>query len=632
MSVADRRPALPSAAALALVLLVLAVCAHGLLLWAPFVYDDAAFLADDALITGPWPGLWAFLTRTFGGGEYEPVGRLFHWGLYHLFGATPWPYRATSLLLHWANVCLFLRLARKRLGDGAGLAAAALFAAFPGNVEALALTTFKKHLFVSLFVLTGLDIYDIEGPRPFAKAVQGAVLSMLAVLSKESGLIFVPLIAVHAWSVRGRLTKRDYPFLVGASLSSAVYVAVRLSVLPRTSMPLAGGSLPAHLATSAKILLWHLGQLAVPVDLGIEHGLRPVSGAAEGAFAVIGASCWLAAGLYAVRRDKVAASGWAWTSLALAPFLNIVPFLNFSLVANRYEYLASAGFLLMVGRVAETSLRPKHLLFIAAVPFVLFTGLSARYAALFSSPYALWSDAVARAPENARAHAGLGQVLAGAHADAAAERELRRAVELAPGLPDSYPALSWLAAQSGRSDEALALANARLALRRDSTGWANLGMLLMRAGRYGEALPALARAAELVPGAQASLGLGQCLLALGSLDQAEAELSAAAADPDARAKALRGLGELALKRGRRDEARRLLAESLRADPLQLEVAAELARLLPKEQGAALFDDILARLNAIARGVTAETPELEAGERAYVVARIAEAEKARLKAR
>jgi Tfp pilus assembly protein PilF len=621
---AARAPRLPQIAWLLLILLAAAALCHGFLLWAPFIYDDSAFVLADPRITGPWPGWAAFFGGTFAGpGEYGPLVPLAHWALYRAVGASVWPYRLTSLLLHWANVVLVWRLMRRWLeNESLALAASALFAVFPAHVEVLALTSFKKHLAATLFGLALLDLQHDKRLGTRARAALGAGLLVLSLLCKESGLVFVPLAFAAAAARRGRRGLREERVFLGAlSVAAAVYAVARVTLLPRQPAALIGGAWAPHLFTCGKILLWHLGSLVLPFDLAIEHSLAPVRSPGEAALVAAGVLAWLGAGARLARRDRTAAFGWAWITLALAPFLNLIPFLNFSLVAGRYEYLAAAGYLLLAARLAGPFLRPasaggaRRVLLAAALPFALYAGASARFAARFDSPYELWSDALARSPDHPRVLAALGALKASWHDDAGAEADLRRALALAPGMPEACVNLSWLLAETGRPDEALALARRRLALRADSTGWANLGLLLTRAGRFEEALPPLQEAARLAPGPDAALALGQCLSGLKRYDEADANLRAALVDPELRAKALRALGDAAAAQGRRGEAESDWRGSLEADPLQPDTVDALARALALDgrrgEALALYDGLIGRLQRAAAQLTAETPEQKA---------------------
>jgi tetratricopeptide (TPR) repeat protein len=135
-----------------------------------------------------------------------------------------------------------------------------------------------------------------------------------------------------------------------------------------------------------------------------------------------------------------------------------------------------------------------------------------------------------RDPAPARALAAANAAL-GRHERALAEA--RRAVALGPGDPVSLALLAEITAQGSGTALPLALIEARAAARaapRAGGVRALEGVLLLRARRAGEAVPALETAAAVWPrDAEVRRVLGEALLAAGDPDRAAAELSAAIA-------------------------------------------------------------------------------------------------------
>ena len=167
----------------------------GLSLWAPFVYDDVAFILKDRSVTGPWLGFGHWLLSPLSATtEYEPLVTLIHRLIYGMAAGRPFPYRLTSLLLHWGNAVLVLALYRRLLGEGKYYFwAAVLFTLYPAHTETLVVSTFKKHLLVSFF---GLILIHFQEWRTLARPWRWGVCCLamtLALLSKESALILPPL-------------------------------------------------------------------------------------------------------------------------------------------------------------------------------------------------------------------------------------------------------------------------------------------------------------------------------------------------------------------------------------------------------------------------------------------------------
>lgn len=539
----------------------------GLAFWAPFIYDDVVFLLNYPEVTGPWGGVkhW-LLTPLLSSGEYEPLPTLFNRLIFTLFGIQTWPYRLGSLALHWLNACLFYLLGRRLLAASApALLAALVFALYPGHVELMAIATFKKHLLVFFFAMVLLALQSRRSlPEPARLAGCWTALT-LALLCKESALL-LPAIALLFGPLtedkNSRGPRRDVVLYGGMAVLCLAFIFFRSWVLPRQIPPLQTG-LGAHLLTSGKCLLWYLAQLVLPVSLCQEHSFSPVPAVLSpqgllvaGGLTLAGAgACWL------WRSERLAGAAAAWICLSLAPFINLLPFANFSLIANRYLYMASAAFALVLGSLFRRlpaarlgGLSPAA--WLCVVLALIYSSTAMTALARYSDPIELWSHTVGCAPLNPRGYIGLGSALRAKGRLPEAEKALRRSIELAP---DYYAAwgrlqLAEVLAGTGRQDEALALAQGQLA----HEPWAArgiIGALLMNRGKFSEALPFLEVAHRMWPeSGETAIILGRCYLELNELDQAERVWTAALSRPTQRLEALHWLEALALKRGRPGKA------------------------------------------------------------------------------
>jgi Tfp pilus assembly protein PilF len=163
----------------------------------------------------------------------------------------------------------------------------------------------------------------------------------------------------------------------------------------------------------------------------------------------------------------------------------------------------------------------------------------------------------------AEAHASMGKILTDYYWDwPRAEREFQRAIDLDPNYPNSHHWYSTLLAHLGRFDEAISEANRALDLDYFSpaTG-AQLGQVLYRARRYDQAIAALRKTIDLEPNFSAShYYLGLCYLMQEKRDDAEAEFKKALMISPNIPDFIALLGYTNAVAGRRDQARRYLAE------------------------------------------------------------------------
>ncbi|MBI4346476.1 MAG: tetratricopeptide repeat protein [Elusimicrobia bacterium] len=579
---------------------------------APFVYDDLHFLIRAPELTGPWPGLGAFFGATFGGGELEPLPRLLHWAMYRVAGEEAAWYRVSSLLLHAAVSVLLYAVGRPALGPRAAFWAAVLFSLFPAHVETLALSTFKKHILVAAAGL--LMVLAARRPGPGGTAAACALYGA-GLLCKESALILPALLFLaETASPATRPGPRRLARYAALGAVAAAYVAWRLLVAPRVVAPPAGGTLASHALTSAKLWLWYLPRFGWPFDSCLEHSVRP-AGSGPGAW------LWPALAAAAVlggrllwRRDLPAGAFAAWAGLGLLPFINLLPFLNFSLVADRYLYLASAGFWLGALRVARGAVDRGSRASVAALLLVALTyaGCVLRHATVFGDPMALRQRTAACAPENPRARGALGAGWLELGRLDAAREELEAAHRLAPDYDEATIGLATVYAKSGRVPEAIGLLERLRVEHPRALG--NLAVMYQAVGKTQAARRAAQRAVELAPwDRRLRLVLGGTLSGLGRVDEAAAHLRAAAEDPELAARALTTLGDGAAGRGRLDEAAALYEEALAREPLAFAAVKGLAAARRRqgrpELAARALDDFAARLDKAAAEAPWAAPAL-----------------------
>ncbi len=538
---------------------------YGVVLWAPLIYDDRAFILNNAAVVGPWTGWRSLFSAGPNAEAFEPLLVLLHRALFALAGARPFWYRMTSLLLHWANAGLVLALFSRELrGRRLAFLAALLFALFPAHVEVLADSTFKKHLLVTFFTLAALLLLGRRSWPAAARAAGAWLLFALALACKETAVVLPALAAARLLSERrkaGRPRAAESAVLFGGwAAILAGYVLLRARAAPRAPGAWAGGSLAANLLTSCRILAWCLRRLVAPWPLSLEHSLAPASWPpdARSLLSAAAAAAALAGLVFLYRRERRAWFGAAWTLLALAPFLNFVPYLNYSLAADRYLYLASAGFFLFAAVLVEKASaapaarrwRPWLAPALGALALA-YGGAGLSYASLFADPREVWENAARGAPFTPRAHGAYGAALAAAGRDGEAVVELKRALALDPNYPEPYLDLAAAESRLGRADEAVAVLEERVRLRPDAIGWKNLGVYLLKAGKAAPALDALSRAAAEAPGdAGIRLDLGWAQLAARRWDDADASFAAVEAIPALSERAREGRAEAA-KGGRR---------------------------------------------------------------------------------
>jgi Flp pilus assembly protein TadD len=636
---ADRVKISSSRQALLLGLLIFAV--FGLAFWAPFIYDDVWFIPSNPDIVGPWQSWRHFLlTPNLYQDGYEPVSLLIHRGLYLIGGAAPALFRLSNILLHWAVSVLLLFLFQELLGPGGpSFCLAALFAVYPSHTENIAVATFKKHILVSLF---GLLMLHAERPwkaqRPSRRRRAAcAVFLALGLFSKENAAVLPLILAAVSLSVapdwKARL-RRDAWFYAGLFAMNFAFVYWRTVVVPRSPGDLVGASLSTHLLTSAKCLVWYFREFFYPIRLCQEHsiGLLTLGWSWElaGVLGALAAGAVFAAWLW--RRDRIAFAGLAIALLWILPFVNIIPYLNLSLVANRYMYFSVAGLLLCFGSLT----RPVWKLKFGRIPAVplacaalglCYAGVGMNNLAHYSDPVEVWERATCCAPGNPRAHMSLGSMYAGRQKYAEAEIEYRTAARL--GGVNDYGAIAannvgLIFAQTGRLDQALYLFSSLSKKYNSVLQYGVLGASQLRLNRLGPAIHCFREALRINPrDASARANLAFCYMKKGESRLAEIQWKAASYDPSVAALCFKNLAALYMRQKRPAEAKKALEQSLRSNPVQIDVVSRLAELDAgqgdAQAGLGLFNELIDRLRSGQKAALASADDFTAREMRLTVA-------------
>ncbi len=279
-------PAGPRAAArhlpaAALVAIGLATYANGLA--NGFVWDDHALIVQGPARVGLAEVGRALaepdvLLKSQPAPYYRPLTRVTFLADRALHGLDPLPYHLENLALHLAaTLALFLLARRLAGGPGPAFVAALLFAIHPVNAETVNLVAARNNALVALFTLTSCAAYlraRESGSRRWLAGAAG--LFLLAVASKETGLMLLPFLALHELipepGGRERARPRDALLrLAPLALVAAGYLAVRVAVLSTVIGP---APLPRTLDALARplhVVPAYLGLVAFPAGLTIYH-------------------------------------------------------------------------------------------------------------------------------------------------------------------------------------------------------------------------------------------------------------------------------------------------------------------------------------------------------------------------
>lgn len=363
----DRAATLGLAIILAVVLL-----AYVNTIWFQFVHDDSSQILGNTWIRS-WKYLpryftadvWAFMHPVFRGNFYRPLFLLWFRLQYLAFGLNPWGWHLCTVLCHVGVTLLVYYTAVYLLKDRlAALFATLIFGLHPTHAEAVAWVSGVTEPLSAIFLFASYLCY-LKKRRDPARAltylVASLVLYALACFSKETGVIlpFIIFACEFLWSDRTAPSRWGAWVRRGAGALAVVapylvlfvlYVVARVISLKGFQNPKEVHSLVSMFLTWPSVLWFYIQHLVWPTSLspfyhwefyshvGVRNVLLPAI-----PVALAGAGLWFCA-----QRSAKAAAATIWLVVPILPVLNLRAFYEGYLVHDRYLYLPSFGFAMLV--------------------------------------------------------------------------------------------------------------------------------------------------------------------------------------------------------------------------------------------------------------------------------------------
>ncbi len=603
-----------------------------------FIWDDVIF--TDEPVIHRWSGLWSIWlspSDMLKEAHYWPITYTTFWLEHKLWGLEPFGYHLFNVLLHAVNTVLVWRLMLKLAVPGA-LAIAAVFAVHPLHVESVAWIIERKDLLSALFYLSAVLMWIrfTEAPHPWRYSA-ALVLFTAGMLSKSIVVTLPAALLIWHWWKYGRISANDILrllpfFLIGfvITVGDLVYYTSRGESLALSY------SAVERLLIASRALWFYVGKLLWPDNLAVIYPSWEIHADDLLGWSYVVAAAGLGAMLWFLRRRfRGPLAGTLFFVVTLSPVLGFVGFsyMRFSLVADRFQYLAGIGVMaVLIGGVAWGANRLPDTLRrgtvgVLIVILALLATLTWRQAGIYQDRLTFFSHIIELNPNATGAHFNLSGALfkagrleegyaaaliaieenpgaVGAHANIGhtmllkgrfdeAEASLRRTLELDSDNWQALRSMAEMRRKQGRYQEAAEWFRKMLVIEPSNAAiHADLGVLLYESGSYQEALVSMHRARELNPGlpnlSALHLLAGRALQALGQFDAAGQRFLEAARSNPGDPIPLADLSLLHSEQQRLDEADEYLRQALvvaHKDIAALQNVAEIFRSRGRHQEA-----------------------------------------------
>jgi len=517
---------------------------------APFVFDDLDTVVHNPHIRTLWP-LWsaASAPQTM---SWRPVFNLSLALNYAISGLRVWSYHAVNVGLHLLATLVFFGIVRRTLigrrlqyapQQARGLAAvtALVWMLHPLQTESVTYVTQRTELLMGVFLL--LTLYGTIRAATSAASLRWSVVAVaacaLGMASKETMVIAPLAILFYDWIFLsgsfGAVCRRRgglYLGLASTCLIMPLLVSAHGSPIGAVMRFVTAHMSPWEYATTQCGVIAHYLRLAVwPAGLSIDYYDWPIASTVRD----VGPSAILLLGLAvatfaSLRRAPAAGFLGLWFFVTLAPSSSVFPIIT-EIAAERRMYLplcalaclgVVGGWAVLSRIVTRDTVRGAIAVTLAMLMIGSLGALTIRRNAVYESERGLWQDAVARRPNNARAHHNLGQALRRQGRREAAAEHFVRALEATPAYPDAAIGLGTVLAELGRLQEAeVVLRDAVRRLPDVAEAQSNLGAVLAQQGKLREAEPYLRAALSSAPNSPQTYGnLGALLAQLGRFEEA----------------------------------------------------------------------------------------------------------------
>ncbi len=282
------------------VIALIAFAAYANSLQNEFTLDDGMVLSDNKLVMKGVSGIPDILThdsfygsigdtKNLSGGRYRPLSLVFYALEVSVFGKTALPHHLINLLLYGLTCVVLLKFLTQFIfpqSKWAAFITALLFAIHPIHTEVVANIKSRDEILSLLFLLLTLHYllkYLLQSKKTSHYFIS-LLYYLLALFSKENGLIFIVMIPMSIYFFTKKKTSEIFNASLGFWLVAIFYIIIRFSLLGVRNQVVQGvmdnpyilASGSQKLATILFVGLMYLKLLFFPYPLTYDYSYHQV--------------------------------------------------------------------------------------------------------------------------------------------------------------------------------------------------------------------------------------------------------------------------------------------------------------------------------------------------------------------
>ncbi len=565
-------------------MILLTLLAFSSIFQAGYLWDDEIISLNSNLFQSG-AGLlkiWTQPGTIIGDEHFWPMEYTTFWLEAHIWGLHPITLHSVNLLIHLLNAILVWQVLKKLEIPGSWIAGL-IFALHPVQVESVAWIFERKGLLSTFFYLmAGWCYLEYSHNRRKSVLLVSMICLGFSLLSKSIGVTFpLALILIMGWK-KGKIFKSDWIEMIPFFLVTGLIVGGDYWIHARVNPANLGWGLGERIAHAFYGLSLYFETFFIPLKL---MGFYPSLAHSTSHWPIAGTLILMAlggGGLYywIVKQKRGILTGFLFYCLTLLPVLGFMEFsfLRLSPVADRYQYLACLGLVVLVsaGLGQVTDYLENHQKELKTIGMMLTAGyiltlgsMTLVHAENYKDNEHFFGYCVKENPQSWYARSMLGKSLMEKGEVKEAEYQFTKALEIWPECPDARIFLASLKQKQTQYTEALQLyrsvktGNPRmLYFAQVQSGW-----ILMALNRPQEAIDTLRKASVYFPNnPDAYIQMGMVYDRLNQFDKANQAYQKALELDWNLALAHNNLGVNLAQSGKLREADKHFDEALRINP------------------------------------------------------------------
>lgn len=491
-----------------------------------FVFDDSFQVLNNPWLKSPEfiPQIFSSNVWGFEGREtsyYRPLTHIIYMIAAYVFGLNPWGFHFVNVLFHTGTSILVFLIGSRVLKEYSfqmssflifpPFVAASLFAVHPIHTEAVAWVAGIADLSSTFLLLGSLYLYIRTSDNASSLLNPSYLLSVglffLATLCKEPALT-LPLILISYDYTLGKYNMTLASYFKRYSLyliSGCAYFVMRVHAL-KSFAPV-----KEHLEMSQFIDVFplftkYLQKLLVPFNLSICYVITPINSVFElrAMISLFITVAFLLLVLYSFKKSKMTFFFLCCLIIPLLPSLYIPALGKSGVFAERYLYLPSFGFVMLLSLLIPYGLKkevsPRFIASVVVLLIVVYSIGTVYRNTIWKNDYTLWMDTTKKAPDAALPHYNLGNELNSRGRIEEAIEQYQITLRIEPTKAEAHDNLGVAYAMKGEFD--MAVTEFQLALQSNPyspNAYNNLGTTYAKMGLLDKAIECYSLAIALKP-------------------------------------------------------------------------------------------------------------------------------------